>query len=361
MMHRNRAVTGFALVTLWTTVTLGQPAPSASKSTEKKKAAPAEGVAVTVNDHQITKSEVDRRCDAVVKEQARGRAVPPEQFAKMRARMGPKMLESLIDNRLLDEEVKKAKIKVTDTDLAQKMEKLLQAHLVRSGTTRAEFAKRLQDQMGMPLEKFLSTRVADPNFRQSVLHARLLEKKYPKEFIVTKEAIKASYQENLKRDYSKPAMVQASHILIGTDGAKAKEKKIAARKKAETVLAELKKPGADFVALAAEHSTCPTAKKGGDLGFFPRKKKMVEPFAAAAFALETGEISDIVETRFGYHIIKVTDRKAAVVVPLEQATETIREQLKAKKIGDLKQRHVSDLRKTATITYPKSKTTQPAR
>ena len=87
---------------------------------------------------------------------------------------------------------------------------------------------------------------------------------------------------------------------------------------------------------------------------------MLEPFAAAAFALKTGEISDIVETRFGYHIIKVTDKKAAVVVPLERASETIREHLRAEKIGGLKQRHVADLRKTAEITYPESRTPQPA-
>ena len=87
---------------------------------------------------------------------------------------------------------------------------------------------------------------------------------------------------------------------------------------------------------------------------------MVEPFAAAAFALKTGKISDIVETRFGYHIIKVTDKKAAAVVPLERASETIREQRKKEKIGDLKQRHVAELRKTAEISYPESKTPQRA-
>ncbi len=218
----------------------------------------------------------------------------------------------------------------------------------------------MQDQLGIPLKEFLATRATDPNFRQSVLYARLLEKKYPKELLVTKEAIKARYEESLDRDYRKPAMVQASHILIGTDEAIAQEEKIAARKKAETVLAEARKPGADFAALAVQHSSCPSRTKGGDLGFFPREGAMVEPFAAAAFALKTGEITDIVETRFGYHIIKVTEKKAAVVVPLERASETIREQLKAEKIGNLKQRHVAELRKTAEITYPESKTPQRA-
>ena len=99
------------------TVTLGQLSPPAPQSTKQEEAAPVERVAVTVNGHQITKSDVDSRCDAVVKKQAQGRAVPPEQLAQLRARLGPEMLETLIDNRLLDEDVTKAQIKVTNTDL----------------------------------------------------------------------------------------------------------------------------------------------------------------------------------------------------------------------------------------------------
>ena len=297
-----------------------------------------------------------------MKGQTQGRMIPPAQLAQLRERLGSQILETMIDNRLLDEDVEREQIKVTDDELLGKIEKLLQAHLLRTGLTRAEFEERMQDQQGMPLKEFLEKRATDPNFRQSVLHARLLEKKYPKELSVTTDAIKSHYEKTLERDYSKPAMVQASHILIGTDGAKAEEEKVAARMKAETVLAEAKKPGADFAALATENSTCPSRTKGGDLGSFPRNGAMVEPFAAAAFALKTGEISDIVETRFGYHIIKVTDRTEAVVIPLEQASETIREQLKAEKMGDLKQSHLVELKKTAEITYPESKTpsSQPA-
>ena len=359
MMHLCRAVTAFALVALWTTVTVGQPAPPTSQPVEQEKAAPAERVVVTVNGHQIMEPDVEQRIDAVVNNQTQGRRIPPAQLAQLRERLEPQILETLIDNRLLDEDVERAQIKVTDEELSGEMEKLLQGHLLRTGTTRAEFEERMQDRQGISLDEFLKTRATDPNFRQSVLHARLLEKKYPQELSVTDEAIKARYDETLQRDYSKPAKVRASHILIGTDGATAEEDKVAARKKAETVLAEARAPEADFAALAAQHSSCPSKTKGGDLGFFPRQGAMVEPFAAAAFALKTGEISDIVETRFGYHIIKVTDKKEAVVIPLERVSETIREQLKAERMDDLMQRHVAELRKTAKITYPESKTSPP--
>ncbi|MFQ5820442.1 MAG: peptidylprolyl isomerase [Candidatus Heimdallarchaeota archaeon] len=87
--------------------------------------------------------------------------------------------------------------------------------------------------------------------------------------------------------------IRASHILVKT------------REKAEEILEELKM-GADFAKLAREHSECPSKKRGGDLGRFTRGK-MVKSFERAAFALKTGQFSDVVQTQFGYHIIRRTD------------------------------------------------------
>ncbi len=353
-------ITGVTMVALWTTATQGQSSPPTPQPAEQEKAAPADSIEVTVNGHKIMKSEVDKKCDVIVNQQARGRPVPPEQLAQMRTRLAPQVLESLVGLWLLDEDATKAQIKVTDADLVGEVEKMLQSHLSRTGSTREEFEVQLKGQLGKSLEEFLATRAADPNLKQSVIHTKLLEKRYPKETAVTVEAVKAHYEERLEREYSKPATVQASHILIRADEKTPQEEKDAARKNLETILVEARKPDADFAALAAEHSTCPSRSKGGDLGFFPRKGAMVEPFAAAAFALKTSEISDVVETRFGYHIIKVTDKKEAVVVPLEDTSDAIREQLKATKIGELKQSHVVELKKAATITYPESKKPEPA-
>ena len=99
--------------------------------------------------------------------------------------------------------------------------------------------------------------------------------------------------------------VQASHILIGYQDAmrsKATRTKEEAKKLAEQILVKAKR-GDDFAALAKEHSEGPSARRGGALGRFTRRS-MVKPFADAAFALKPGDVSDLVETRFGFHIIK---------------------------------------------------------
>lgn len=89
--------------------------------------------------------------------------------------------------------------------------------------------------------------------------------------------------------------VKASHILVKTEG------------EARKILEELKK-GASFAKLAEQHSQCPSKKKGGDLGWFGRGK-MVPEFEKAAFSLKKGETSDVVRTKFGYHIIRVNDTR----------------------------------------------------
>lgn len=104
-----------------------------------------------------------------------------------------------------------------------------------------------------------------------------------------------------------PGSIRASHILISYEGA---ERAASTRSKEEALqLAQdiQKRAGAgeDFEELARAYSDCPTAEKGGDLGFF-KKGRMVKPFEDASFALEPGKVSGVVETKYGYHVIKRT-------------------------------------------------------
>ncbi len=139
---------------------------------------------------------------------------------------------------------------------------------------------------------------------------------------VTGAQIERSYNENIQQ-YSTPEQVRASHILLKTEG----KDDAAVKKQAEELLAKIK-AGADFAELARQKSEDEaSAKKGGDLDYFG-KGQMVPEFDNVAFSLQPGQLSDLVKTQYGYHIIKVVDRKAASTKPLSEVRAQIEDQLK---------------------------------
>nr|WP_217344733.1 SurA N-terminal domain-containing protein [Noviherbaspirillum sp. L7-7A]MBV0878910.1 SurA N-terminal domain-containing protein [Noviherbaspirillum sp. L7-7A] len=150
--------------------------------------------------------------------------------------------------------------------------------------------------------------------------------------------IKSYYEQNAKR-YTTEEQRRASHILITAPKEAPAKERNAAKAKAETLLAQLRKNPGDFAKLAKENSQDPgSAERGGDLDFFG-KGMMVKPFEDAAYKLRKGEISDVVESEFGYHIIQVTDVKPGGVRSLEQVKDEIaaeiKKQLAAKKYTEM--------------------------
>ena len=139
---------------------------------------------------------------------------------------------------------------------------------------------------------------------------------------VTGQQIERAYNDNIQQ-YSTPAQVRASHILLKTEG----KDDAAVKKQAEDILAKLK-AGGDFAELAKKYSQDEgSAVKGGDLDFFP-KGQMVPEFDKVAFELEPGQLSDLVKSQFGYHIIKVTDKRIATTKSLAEVRGQIEDQLK---------------------------------
>jgi len=139
------------------------------------------------------------------------------------------------------------------------------------------------------------------------------------------EAEARAYYEQNKARYGAEEQRRASHILITPEGGD----KAAAKKKAEQLLGQVKSKPGDFEKLARENSRDPgSAAQGGDLGFFG-KGMMVKPFEEAVFRMKPGEISDVVESDFGFHIIKLTEVKPAEVKPFEQVKGDIERDLKA--------------------------------
>jgi peptidyl-prolyl cis-trans isomerase D len=141
----------------------------------------------------------------------------------------------------------------------------------------------------------------------------------------TAQEVEAKYRENAQM-YSTPEQIRASHILLKTEG----KDEAVVRKQAEALLAKVRS-GADFAALAKQHSEDEASKDaGGDLDYFGRGR-MVPEFDTAAWELSPGQISDLVKTTYGFHIIKVVDKRAATTRTLDQARPQIEEQLRWEK------------------------------
>jgi len=155
------------------------------------------------------------------------------------------------------------------------------------------------------------------------------------------------YDENAAR-YEMPEVVRASHILVLVEPKDTPDAIVAKEQKA-TELAARARSGEDFESLAREFSEDPTAKQnGGDLNYFARER-MTPEFADAAFKMSPGDISDPVRTRFGFHIIKVADHRAARRLSFEEAREKIALSLRDGKRRESVERVLSGLRKTAAV------------
>lgn len=143
------------------------------------------------------------------------------------------------------------------------------------------------------------------------------------------EAEVRAWYDGHQNQYSQPEERRASHILLMTEGAD----KAAVKARAEALLVRLQQEPGKFADLAREHSQDPgSAAKGGDLGFFARGM-MVKPFEDTAFSLKPGELSGLVETDFGYHIIRLDSIRAAVVKPFEQVQQEIEAELKQQRVA----------------------------
>src|SRR4030095_5223343 len=144
---------------------------------------------------------------------------------------------------------------------------------------------------------------------------------------VTPQEIESYYNANVQQ-FQLPEQVRGSHILLKTEG----KDEAAVRKQAEDILKEAKAPGADFAALAKKYSEDDGSKvNGGDLDYFT-KGRMVPEFEQAGFSMQPGQISDLVKSQFGFHIIKVVDKKAASTSPLDEVRTQIQGTLTTQRV-----------------------------
>ena len=198
-----------------------------------------------------------------------------------------------------------------------------------SGADFKENIKPDEDQLHTYYEQNKNNYMTDPQVK---LHFLFFPFDDGEKAAVSDDDVESFYRQNSSR-FTVPEQRKARHILFKTAEGDTEEALKSKRDLAGKVL-ELAKSGEDFAELAKQYSEGPTGPRGGDLGSFPRGR-MVKPFEDAAFALGEGEISDIVETRFGFHIIKVEKIEPARTKPLDEVKDEIVREIREKKAGEL--------------------------
>jgi peptidyl-prolyl cis-trans isomerase C len=302
-------------------------------------------VLVTVNGRSMTRSMA---ADAA-REIAMRQGVPPQMVDRVVAQAGARLeeqaCEQFVDETLLKAEAERQEILVSTQEVNTVIERL-------SG----------QLPEGMTIEQALSSRgLTLEQLRSDIENNERLRKLYERTTAsaetATDEQVAAYYNSHTNR-FLTEAKATARHILVRCEQNEDAAAHSNALAKAESLRTQLL-AGTNFADLASSSSDCPSSKQGGSLGSFGRGR-MVPAFEQAAFNQPVGEVGPVVKTRFGYHIIEVTDRSDAGMQSLEDVSESIRDQLGSESRNELFGALIEQLREAADISYPQKESGEPA-
>jgi len=296
----------------------------------KTPSAASDVVVALVNGAKIHQSDLERQV-RVIQRNSPGPNPPSEADLALRK----KALSHLIGNELLYQDSLSLGIK----DAVDRKVEALLADFEKEFGSRENFHKQLA-QDGMTLERLRR------DLKRNLLLQAEVERRIVPKIELTEEEVQAFYQANIDR-MKHDELVGARHILIRTPENATEEQKKTALEEISSLRRELAE-GKDFAGLAREHSDCPSRERGGDLGYFARGM-MVPEFEKAAFSLKEGELSEVIETAYGYHLILVYGRKPAGLFSFEEVRGEMERELKDKRIGEAVNAHIQKLRKTAKI------------
>jgi peptidyl-prolyl cis-trans isomerase C len=305
-----------SLDTAWTAQT--QPAGS-----------PSNEVAAKVNGVPITTTELNRSFLANV--QVPYASVQEDPRAQQVLRQ---ILDNLIDRELLLQEAKTLKMSVPPQELDAELQKIVQ-----------RFPSPEAFEKALTAQNFTLDSVKK-DMEGQMLRQQLVKKEVLDKTTVSTNDPQSFYEKN-KDKYAEQEQVRARHILIKVPQEASPTDDANLKKKAGDVLKRARK-GGDFAALAKEFSEDGSRAEGGDLGFFAHGQ-MVAAFEEAAFALKPGQVSDLVRTQFGYHIIKVEERKPAKSLSYDEAKEQVKEDMGREQTLSRYQEYMASLRSKSSI------------
>ncbi len=287
-------------------------------------------IAAVVNGHPITLSEAEER---VSPELARVPAGPAG--AAQRKELIKRSVDELIDERLVESEATALGIDVPDDEVQKLIEQLAK----QNGLDMPHFREALSQQ-GMTLES-----VRESLKRQQLMIRLLQYKVKPRK--VSDEEVQAAYANMIKEpEYE----VRARDIYIAAPDGATPDRLRAAEARADAALRRIKE-GESFAKVARDVSEGPTAKEGGDLGYF-RRGQMLQALEDAAFSLQTGQSSGLIRVpgeHGGYHLVMVEDRRKLPPKPLSEVQEQIRQKLASESVLKEREHYLAQLRKTAQV------------
>ncbi len=316
---------------------------------------------IKINDSKITQGQFDKKLNQTI-----GTSMFSQMGVDLKNNKNTfllnlikeRVVNELIVKTLLDEEIKKRGIKITNKDTEDAIKDIidkvgskeqLNNILKQNGMTSSQFRNDIAEQVRIKklAEQLGNSDVSDADAKK-YYDKHIQRFKYPEQVRASHILVAANrkdLEELVKAENEGKELSQAD--LNAKVDAKIKEKK----DKAEKILSEVKKDPSKFAKIAKENSEDPgSAINGGDLGFFPRGR-MVAEFEKAAFNLKPNTLSDVIQTQFGYHIIYVTDRKAAGQEPYDKVQKDIKEFLKNQKQVEMIDELVESLKKNAKIEF----------
>lgn len=264
-------------------------------------------VVARVNGTDITKKALLNRAEAI-RNQMPSTEIGPDFYQRV--------LADMVSGELLFQSVEKKGMAPTD----QEVEAELQSQTQQLGGDAA--LQKALDSQGMTLDDLRA------ELKKEIAIQNLVEKQFIPSITVTEEEKHKFYNENAAQ-MKRPPQFRVAHILIGVDKDATEEQKAEAKKKA-TAIHGMLEAGQDFAELAKKNSDDPGSKdKGGELPWMSAGQTVPE-FEKAALALKPGELSGVVETQFGYHIIRMEETREAGVIPYEEVQDRIDQFLKRK-------------------------------
>ena len=282
-----------------------------------------DGIIASAGNDAITLSDVERE-GAVLFRDIKMNA-PESQRENMLYEARKKIVETLVEKLLLLREAERMGLEVSEGELSSAVEGVLRENKIG----RKELDQALA-QEGITFEKY------EADLKEQILRSKMLDRKIRGAIKISEEEIKIYFESN-KETFGSDEEIRVRHVLFLVPKGASQEEILKIKEKADIVLKKAR-AGEDFEALAREYSEGPSATSGGDLGFF-RKSDMVKEFSSPAFALKKEEVSPLVLSPFGFHIIKLLDKRGGTSISFDDAKERIR----AKLYNDEMERGISNL------------------